>query len=244
MPDPGEVDGNAGYGYSLGRETNAAVKAANDLLAAGDSVHVATEDSRDGAAGTFIIEAGDGTADRVAAMARDLGIDFQGLRSEPAAEKAALSRPRVGLYKSYVASMDEGWTRWVLEDHGFDVVSLEDGDMRRGDFSSLDAIILPHPDGRVYFKDDVQEMLTGHSPGSMPDEYTGRDGPGRCAGARSIRQEWRHYCRIRRRRRFRTGDIRSAGERRRRCRIAGEFLHPGIAHSCQRRYQRSTRLGE
>ena len=172
-PDPGEIDGNAGYGYALTRETNAAVKAANDLLAAGDRIHVAMEDSRDGAAGTFFIEAGDGTADRVAAMARDLGVDFQGLRSEPDADKAALSRPRVGLYKSYVASMDEGWTRWLLEEYGFDVVSLEDADLRRGDLSSLDAIVLPHPDGRVSFKNDVQEMLTGHSPGSMPDEFTG-----------------------------------------------------------------------
>jgi hypothetical protein len=172
-PDPGEIDGNAGWGYALTRETNAAVKAANDLMAAGDTVYVATEDFRDGGAGTFIIESGSGTADRVEAMARDLGIDFQGLRAEPDAGKSALTRPRVGMYKSYVASMDEGWTRWVLEDYGFDVVSLSDADLRAGNLSSLDAIVLPHPDGRVYFKNDVQEMLTGHSLGSMPEEYTG-----------------------------------------------------------------------
>jgi hypothetical protein len=48
-----------------------------------------------------------------------------------------------------------------------------DADVRNGDLSTLDAIILPHPDGRVYFKNDVQEILTGHSVGSMPEEYTG-----------------------------------------------------------------------
>ena len=63
--------------------------------------------------------------------------------------------------------------RAVLEEHGFDVVSLMDADVRGGDLASLDAIVMPHPDGRVYFKDDVQEILTGHSAGSMPDEYTG-----------------------------------------------------------------------
>ena len=172
-PDPGEIDGNAGWGYALTRETNAAVKAANDLMAAGDTVYVATEDFRDGGAGTFIVESGSGTSDRVEAMARDLGIDFQGLRAEPDAGKSALTRPRVGMYKSYVASMDEGWTRWVLEEYGFDVVSLSDADLRANNLSSLDAIVLPHPDGRVYFKNDVQEMLTGHSLGSMPEEYTG-----------------------------------------------------------------------
>ena len=172
-PDAGRVSGSAAYGYALSRETNAAVRAANDLLTAGDTIFVATEAFRGGEAGTFIIESGDGTADRIEALAAELGIDFDGLRSEPGVDKTSLSRPRVGLYKSYVASMDEGWTRWVLEEHGFDVVSLMDADVRGGDLASLDAIIMPHPDGRVYFKDDVQEILTGHSVGSMPDEYTG-----------------------------------------------------------------------
>ena len=27
--------------------------------------------------------------------------------------------PRIGLYQSWSANMDEGWTRWVLEQHGF-----------------------------------------------------------------------------------------------------------------------------
>ena len=172
-PSAGEIDGNADYGYALDRATNAAVTVANALLAAGDRVHIATEDSGTGPAGTFIIESGNGTADRVASMAEQHGVSFAGLRREPGAAKSALRLPRVGLYKSYVPSMDEGWTRWVLEEHGFDVVSLHDSDLRSGDLSSLDAVILPHPDGRVYFRNDVAEILHGHSPGSMPDEYVG-----------------------------------------------------------------------
>lgn len=176
-PTPGEVSGNSSYGYALGRSTNAAVKAANKLLAAGDTIHVTSEPfsvgRTDYAAGTFVIEADAGTADRVAAMADQLGLNFTGLRSEPSAAMDALTLPKVGMYKSYVASMDEGWTRWVLEDYGFDLVSLSDADLRSGNLSQLDAIVLPHPDGRVYFKDSVQKMLTGHSKGSMPDEYTG-----------------------------------------------------------------------
>jgi hypothetical protein len=177
LPTPGEVSGNAGFGYALGRSTNAAVKAANALLAAGDRVHIVSEAFDTGrtsfSPGAFIIEAGAGTADRVAGLARVHGLDFVGLRSAPSVAMSALSLPKVGLYKSYVASMDEGWTRWMLEDFGFDVVSLMDADVRSGDLSGLDAIVLPHPDGSVYFKNDVTEILTGHSAGSMPDEYTG-----------------------------------------------------------------------
>ena len=81
--------------------------------------------------------------------------------------------------------MDEGWTRWLLEDYGFEVVSLNDADMRAGRFAELDAIILPHTDGRAEFKNAIEKLLTGHTPGTMPDEYTGGLG---LAGARALQE--------------------------------------------------------
>ena len=35
-----------------------------------------------------------------------------------------LKRPRIALYKSYVPSMDEGWTRWLLEQFDFHYTSI------------------------------------------------------------------------------------------------------------------------
>ena len=40
--------------------------------------------------------------------------------------------PRVGLYKSWTASMDEGWTRWVMDDFKFPYVSFGDSAVRGG----------------------------------------------------------------------------------------------------------------
>src|SRR6185503_16027711 len=40
--------------------------------------------------------------------------------------------PRVGLYKSWTASMDEGWTRWVMDDFKLPYVSLGDSAVRAG----------------------------------------------------------------------------------------------------------------
>src|SRR5262249_54856125 len=52
--------------------------------------------------------------------------------------------PRVGLYKSYVASMDEGWTRWIFERWGIDYTSLENKDLKAGNLrTKFDAIVLP-----------------------------------------------------------------------------------------------------
>ena len=55
-----------------------------------------------------------------------------------------LSAPRVGLYKPWQASMDEGWTRFVLETYGFEPESLDNETIRKGELrSSYDVIVLP-----------------------------------------------------------------------------------------------------
>jgi Zinc carboxypeptidase len=72
----------------------------------------------------------------------------------------------LALYKSHVSSMDEGWTRWVLEHQGFLPSSLEDKNVRRGDLSSrYRSIIIPDQSPNA--------ILNGHKPGTMPEEYTG-----------------------------------------------------------------------
>jgi hypothetical protein len=186
---PGIVSGNARYGYALTHAPNASIKAVSRLMAGGDTVAWATDSFRAGrenfAAGTFVISAGEDTAERVAKVAEEFGLDFAGLAAKPELSLATLRRPKVGLYKSYVPSMDEGWTRWLLEDYGFDLVSLSDSDMRAGDLSAMDAIIMPHPGGGVPFKNSVEVILSGHSPGSMPEQYTGGIG---LAGAYALQQ--------------------------------------------------------
>jgi Zinc carboxypeptidase len=77
-----------------------------------------------------------------------------------------LSRPRLGLYRSWVPSMDEGWTRWVLEQFGFDYKNIYDVDVRAGNLKDkFDVIILPDQ--------SMQQIVNGNRPGSYPDEYTG-----------------------------------------------------------------------
>jgi hypothetical protein len=56
----------------------------------------------------------------------------------------ALNAPRVAVYQSYDPSMDEGWTRWVLDRYQWDYAKLHNEDIRAGKLrAKYDAIILP-----------------------------------------------------------------------------------------------------
>ena len=75
-------------------------------------------------------------------MASDLGFT---LRSEPQARGGlAIKAPRIGMYNPWTGgNMDEGWTRWVLEQYGFGSTRLHNADIQAGAlYAKFDAIIL------------------------------------------------------------------------------------------------------
>jgi hypothetical protein len=99
-------------------------------------------------------------------IARELGLRVTALRAPPTPAVTRLAPARVGLYKPWVETIDEGWTRWLLEQYEFPFVTLSDQDIRRGDLlSRVDVVVLPDqaPD----------RLMNGHPEGVMPPEYTG-----------------------------------------------------------------------
>ena len=64
--------------------------------------------------------------------------------AKPAALATTLNAPRVGIYQSYDPSMDEGWTRWVLDRYEWTYTRLHNEDIKAGHLrAKFDAIILP-----------------------------------------------------------------------------------------------------
>jgi hypothetical protein len=77
-----------------------------------------------------------------------------------------VDQPRVGLYRPWQASMDEGWTRWIMEMYDFDFTNLYNADVRAGQLRSrYDVIILADIRGRT--------ILDGYAGGSVPPRYVG-----------------------------------------------------------------------
>jgi hypothetical protein len=165
----GTVEGR-GPVFLLTAAHNASFEAVNRLWTAGLDVSRANAPfdavGRRWPAGTFVVRT---EANQLTAVARASGVEFVGI-GQTDVDAASVRRPRVGLYRSYVVNdhnPDEGWTRWIFERYGFEYEALEDPEVRTGDLSRFDAIILPDP-GR-----GVNDLLQGHAPGTMPPEFTG-----------------------------------------------------------------------
>ena len=55
-----------------------------------------------------------------------------------------INKPRIAIYQSYDPSMDEGWTRWVLDHYEFDYTVLHNKDVKAGGLrKKFDVVLLP-----------------------------------------------------------------------------------------------------
>jgi hypothetical protein len=139
------------------------------------TAHVArtavTIDGRNWPAGTVFLDA---AAAKAAAAKGGPGQAWTPVAAIPAGTEP-LRAPRVGLYKPWAASMDEGWTRFVLEQYGFDPRTLDNKAVRAGNLrAAFDAIVLP---------DVTREIIATGRPRrdegamryamEMPAEYSG-----------------------------------------------------------------------
>ncbi|MCZ0933666.1 MAG: M14 family metallopeptidase [Gemmatimonadetes bacterium] len=117
------------------------------------------------------------SADEARALAADHGLTLTGVSSPPSPGAVAGARPpRVAIYRSWQAPMPEGWTRWVLDEYGFEWENVWDADVRSGNLSRFDVILLP--------SQAAGGIASGNLPGTMPDEFTGGLGE---AGAAALR---------------------------------------------------------
>ena len=153
--EPPLVDG-PGDRWALSPAANASYAAVLRLLQAGKTVRRVSVPFRDQGlewpAGTFLTPAGREDMERalrgLRAQARrvatppptDPGASLEsGASAEP-----ALRLPRVGVYQSWLAPTDEGWTRYVFDDFGLPYRVLHNEDIGSGRLvRSFDVIVIP-----------------------------------------------------------------------------------------------------
>jgi Zinc carboxypeptidase len=107
---------------------------------------------------------------QLAAIAEKLHLELAVSTGRPA-HSVPLKPVRVALYKSYIPSIDEGWTRFVLEQYGFDVKNIENKQVRAGNLNAaFDVVILPDSSREVIV--EGRQGREGYQE-ELPPEYTG-----------------------------------------------------------------------
>jgi hypothetical protein len=103
--------------------------------------------------------------ERLGVIARKYSVNAVAV-AKPPQDAVSTKKPRVGLYRSWVPDIDEGWTRWILEDYGFAPITLRNGDIQAGHLRErFDAIVIPDA--------TPKSIMDGYAPGSIPGEYAG-----------------------------------------------------------------------
>jgi hypothetical protein len=105
---------------------------------------------------------------------------YQAYVAAPAPGTRTLTRlPRVALYRPWTGNIDEGWTRWVLEQFEFPYTALTDSVVKAGRLrDQFDAVIVPSM--------NLREMREGVSATQAPPPYAGGLGAGGLAELRKF----------------------------------------------------------
>ena len=165
---PGHVAGS-GKDVAVDPAENNSFRFINRALASGGAVRFA--DGGSGRSGRYVVS---GLADgRVNEWASELAVRAERTN---AASGAAAVRPRIAVYKPFTASMDEGWTEWLLDEYGFKYTTITNTDVRSGALGQRYDVIL-------IASDRPRSITDGFPRGTVPPRYEGGLGD---EGARAL----------------------------------------------------------
>jgi hypothetical protein len=162
-----------GAGFVIAPGANNKAILTNRLLKAGAEVAWATDTVQGSArgwrypAGSLLVR--NIPADKLQAMVAELGLTGeQLLQADEAALRGSLrlQAPRIGLYQPWTALMDEGWTRWLLEQYEFPYTTLRNADIQAGNLNAKFDVI-------VFADQSKNSILNGNRGEWIRPEYRG-----------------------------------------------------------------------
>ena len=150
-PLPGKVEG-AGPVFAFSHNSNAALRAVNEILDGGGTVSFAKAESTIYASGN------------AEAILKRNGVNATSLKEAP--EAWAVKKPRIGIYEPWNGNIDAGWTRWILEQFHFSFTVLHNPDVLSGHLRDrFDTIVIAEMATR--------QIMDGMRAGTVPGQYAG-----------------------------------------------------------------------
>jgi len=134
---PGKFETASGtvIAYEISHASNNSAIAVNRLLKAGARVSWTPT-------GGIVARSREDLEPRLREWSRTLGIDVKGLSFLPATQRY-LRAPRVALYQPWQPNLDEGWTRWLLEQYEFGYTGVRTPEIVAGKLRDrFDAVLI------------------------------------------------------------------------------------------------------
>jgi len=122
-------------------------------------------------------------------MLKEAGVQAAQCGEVPEDSLARLKMPRLAIYQSYLSSIDEGWTRWVLDHFEFKYTVIHNKDIRsRSLIKRFDVVIIPDM-GRETVVNGTYRGYWGKYFEKMPPQYKGGIGTEGLSNLRSFIKE-------------------------------------------------------
>ena len=176
-PMPGGIVGSQRGGFLIDPRVNDAFRVVNGLLAGGVDVHRLNEEVTAGdlgyPAGAFYVAGG--ARARLEALLREHGVEARAVARRPDGSMTQLRRVWVGLYDEYGGSIPSGWTRFVLEQFGFEHSVVFPPELDAGGLNERYDVLV-FPSGAI--PEPGRRSATNAAPGAagVPDSYRDRVG--------------------------------------------------------------------
>jgi len=153
----GSLEGISEHGYLLDGRLNEGFKAINGLLKKGFEVYRIDEEVKikeiTFPKGSFYIPRQEELSEALREGAETLHLNFHPLESAPKFKRIEVKHPRIAMYQRYYGgNIDEGWTRWLLEQYEFSYTTVKDDEIKGGLEDDYDVLILPS---------DATPLITG-----------------------------------------------------------------------------------
>lgn len=165
----GSVLGTA-QAYRLDGRLNDSFRAVNLLLEKGIFVARVHHPTAVLAAGDFIVRCVDISS--LSTVAEESGVDFLPLEPLPQEDYQQLKPKRIGIYQRYWGgNMDEGWTRFLLEQYDFPFHIMRDAPFAKGKLNQSFDIILFANDSSAMIRGKLSERHRRYLADDLPAEY-------------------------------------------------------------------------
>jgi hypothetical protein len=175
VPPAGSVSGSGGT-YRVSRQINNSYRVLNTALAAGGTARW----TQDAIAITGV------SAPAMGKIAAQFSVPVTASTDQAAGE--IVHKGRVALYRPWGSNIDEGWTRWLLEQYDFQPKSVYNADVKAGLAGKYDTIVIPDmaspskgrpgdtapaPDVLSSYKGPLGTLMDGFAASQMPAPYAG-----------------------------------------------------------------------